>query len=230
MGIDTRIYLNNHAKPQHIFDVLQKIVGVDFEIRTFDDDKHKVDVNKEAGPDNRWYLKPNKLSKGEIIPSSISYFTLDFCDIANNDYHCLLHFDIEDDDNILNNEKMLSPPATAIWCVLGKRLIDFFGGKMLFADSSDYDDPKNWYYCNNPKFPAKTKEQKGDDRWYQYYNNLSKESLITSKEINDMKEKSSYWNDRDISLFNYLEKYEEACALSKSLKKKNKSTTKKMKI
>ena len=53
---------------------------------------------------------------------------------------------------------------------------------------------------------------------------------IPEKEINDMKEKSIYWNDRDISLFNYLEKYEEACALSKSLKKKNKSTTKKMKI
>ncbi len=218
MGINARIYLNPHANATHVHEVCQKVVGVNFDIKTLaKDGLSSVDLKNPTSKNNSWYLKPSSDSKGIIEPSDVNYFNFNFKDVADNSYSCLFHLNLDDDDYSLNNEKLMSPPSTPAWCAIGKRLIDFFGGKMLYSDAGDFDDSKNWYFCENPKFPTKSKGQSGDDRWYQYYNLLKNEPILTHKEIIDMKEKTSYWNERDSSLSDYLSKYELAVSLSESL-------------
>jgi hypothetical protein len=233
MGINARIYLNPHTNATHVHEVCQKVVGVNFNIKTFSKGGiDSIDLKKPSSKENSWYLKPGKESQGNIELSDVNYFNLNFKDVADNSYSCLFHFNVEDDEYSFNNEKLMGPPSTPVWCAIGKRLIDFFGGKMLYSDAVDFDELKNWYFCETPKFPSKTKGQSGDDRWYQYYNLLKNEPLLTHKEIIDMKDKTSYWNERDSSLSDYLSKYEFAVSLSDSLisNKSIKKRSKKLKV
>ena len=231
MSIDARIYLDGHANPKRVFDVIQKIVGVEFQYKSFNNDP--FDENEPTGKNNSWHLKPVK-NENEIVNKDIDYLTFEFQDLCNNHYLGMYHLYLEDDTHALNNEKCMNPNSTPVWLAIGKRLVDFFGGKMMFADCSDDSDPKNWYIGKSAKYGPKNKESDandGDSRWYQFFNALNTESMLTAKEIKDMIPNSAYPNEeRTEHLLSYLDKYETAKQLSGDLKKKKKSETKKMKV
>lgn len=229
MGIDTRIYLNTHAKPKDIISVILKSLGHEFDYRS-NKLKIQIDPNHLSSKSNPWKLVVNN-SDYNIKLSDPEYFELNFEDPCKQKYQTLLFLNIEDDPNLYNNEKLLSPRANEIWLSIGKKLVDFFGGKMMYADCNSDTDPNNWYINKKGLFPKKTKSQDGDERWYQFQNCLNKVKRITKLELEDMKKHSAYPNDERIpNLKYYFDKLEMAEQLSKTLNKNNTKKNKSIKI
>ena len=220
MGIDVSIYLEPHAKTEQVFEVILKLFGNEFEQQIFSGDK-KPDFNQNPSLTNKWYLEPKKNSLNEIELSDHSYFRFNFTSCIGENFSTLLHLDC--DEGHLPTSKALMPRSTAIWCAVGKRLVDFFGGKLVYSDSTDEDDPINYYLVTNPKFPAKQKDEDSNERFYKYYTLLHNERVITSQEILNMKEYCAYFTETDEHMISFLEKFVPALELSQELNKELKN-------
>lgn len=227
MGIDARISLLPHARAENIYEVIIKILGNEF-TQEYSQGKVKPDLNSPSQRGNSWYLRPVEDGKSKIEPTTIDYFVITTEDCAGSRYRVLIHLDSEDGAFPLS--KQLLPPSTAVWCAVGKRLVDFFGGKIIFSDCSDFEDPNNYYQVKKGKYPPKKPTQDSDDRFYQYANALNSESLLTPKEIRDMETKSASWNEREDKLVYFLDKYKVAKELEKELKNKSSAESKKNKL
>lgn len=203
MGVDAKIYLEPHARTSQIFDVILKVIGHEFRPTVLSIHKGKPNLSEPPSKNNRWHLKPVIDDDNKIEPTDVRYNTISFQDAVGSNYNCLIHLDCEDE--YFNYGKSLNPSSTPIWHAIGKRLVDFFGGKMLYSDCSDYDDPNNWYVNENAKFPARVSGQDSDDRWYQFYYALFNEPILLSKEIIENKDVYKYLHDREKQLFDYLE-------------------------
>lgn len=246
MGINANIYLPAHVKTQQVFEVIQKTMGAEFVKSTFPEQKHTymngrrttVEVPVPFDPDapsneaNPWRMELAKTAKGEIELKDVSYFTFTFYDMADNHYHSLYFLETEENERALEPGcKSLNPPPTTAWCIVGKRLVDFFGGKMMYSDARDEDEPDNWYHNKNPIFPVKSPEQSSNDRWYQYQNALNETPMISVKEMKEMEDYATYSNsERDIKLIEVLTKFERFQALETKLEDKPTSSVKKTKI
>jgi hypothetical protein len=233
MSSNTKIYLSNHAKTEEVFKVIQKIMGAEFTQSV--SGGRTINKNKPASENNPWTIKFKKNEDNTIKLSTDSYFQFYFLDPVGNTQSTLYFFEGMDSDYSYEQEKYLNPSSSPIWGVLGKRLVDFFGGKVLFNESSDSDNPNNWHVCDHPKFPKRTKNDIGIDnenkRFFLFQNLLFNEPLITSYELKDMEKVTRYWNEEDSHLLSYLKKYEEAKELSESLKTNpNKKIAKKLKV
>lgn len=229
MGVNAKIYLNAHAKPKDIMYVILKSVGHEFKYRATHP-KKDIDPTRLASPSNSWKIEPIT-TEYKINLSDVDYFELNFSDPCNQRYSTLLHFSLEDNQHSWNNEKLLSPKCNEIWLSIGKKLVDFYGGKMWYADCNDDEDPKNWYVNKKGLFPKKTKSQDGDERWYQFQNALNKVKPITKLEIEQMNEFSAYPSDERIPKLKYfLDKLEMVENLTKELKNKGTESKRKLKI
>ncbi len=225
MGVSCNIYLEPHAKTEQIFEVLLKVLGNEFEYTFFDRDnkkKQKPDTTKPCDNNNSWYLKPKENPNNRIELKEHDYFTFIFEDVAKNQFYFNIHLDSE--DGHLPFCKNMSPSSIATYCAVGKRLVDFFGGRLNYSDSDDLDDPKNYYQVDKPKFPPRTMKEEINERWHLYYNLLNDETILTVKEINYMVEKAAYFPDRDKNLIAYLEKYEQMKELDSELNNKSEDT------
>jgi hypothetical protein len=201
MGVDTKIYIDQHATAEQIFKVMLKVVGQELNPFVFDDKK----ANFELAPskNNPWHFKYTQNNDNTIMPSDITYFVMLFQDAVGSHYKCLLHLDVEDEYS--DYRKLLNPGATAIWHAIGKRLVDFFGGKMLYSDAEDYDDPDNWYVNEKAKYPARVQGQSGDDRWYQFYSALFNEPILHPDELLEDKSMECYLSEREKKLYEHLQ-------------------------
>jgi len=184
--ICTKIILSSHAEPEKVFEVICRIVGNEF--------GHKISLRE-----NSWYHK-------SFISNKKNCFIFRFSDCAGNMYFTCFFSNVKDNDFL--NCNLLNPRSSAIWCAVGKRLVDFFGGKMIYADYIDQKDPKNLYICKDPiKYPPRLKGQPTDEYWYQYHIALINESILTAEEINNMKHFAAYWGKKEDNLVNYLENF-----------------------
>lgn len=208
MGSNVNIYLPPHAKTEKILEVILKVLGNDFD-HTQLNDKHKVDFNLPTNDNNSWFLESKIKTKDYFKMEDPSMFSCSFLDMAGNRLHTYLHTDSE--DGHLPICKSLNPGSTAIWCVVGKRLVEFFGGQVIYNDCGDLEDSNNCYLVENPKYPAREIDKGGiNDRWHLYYNLLNNEPLLTVDELKEMKKFCAYSkNDKDDKLITYLEKYEQ---------------------
>jgi hypothetical protein len=214
MGAKVEIFLEPHAKTEKIFEVILKITGHDFKKYYFDDDA-PPNFEQKSSNKNSWYLKPIETSDNKIEMEEPSWFICEFKDIAKNRLNFSIHTD--SDDGHIPLCKALYPQSTAMWCAIGKRLVDFFGGQVIYSDYRNVDDPSNCYLVKHGKFSKKKKSQDSDDRWHLYYNMLNEEPILTSKEIKDMQPFSSLFSEKDKILISHLEKYEEMKELEKEL-------------
>ena len=246
MGINANIYLPAHVKTQQVFEVIQKTMGVEFVKSTFNDQKHiyvngksttiespvPFDPSSPANEGNPWRMELSNNTKNSIQLKDVSYFTFTFYDLADNHYSSLYFLEAGEDERSLEPGcKSLNPPPTTAWCVIGKRLVDFFGGKMMYSDARDEDEEDNWYHNTSPIFPLKSLEQSSNDRWYQYQNALNETPMISVKEMQDMAEYAAYSDsERDIKLIEFLTKFERFQSLEAKLEDKPASSVKKPKI
>lgn len=215
MGIDCRIYLPSHANTRKVFEVIKKTMGAEIKQEVFSKTTYNHRSNKKtesfpefdpsspADESNPWHVTFEKNPKHNLNLKDENYFEFEFTDPLDTYYRCLIHFDNYESDRFYPGGKELLPSSTAVWCVIGKRLVDFFGGRLLYSDASDEDDPANWYICEKGKFGPAAPEQSSNDRWYEYHNAIFNEPLITSKEINDMAQ-CAYMDERSQNLYDYL--------------------------
>lgn len=229
MSSNTKIYLNPHAKTEEVFKVIQKIMGAEFTQST--SGGRKVNKLLPCSENNPWHINFKKEPQNIIKLSAPNYFNFYFLDPVANIQGTMYFFEgLNSDSYSFNNEKIMNPDSTALWGVIGKRLVDFFGGKVLFCDSADSDNIDNWHVCEHPKYPEKNKED-NNERYFLYHNLLFNEKLITSLELEEMKKVTRYWSDNDNKLLDYLKKYEEAKELSDSLHTNpEKVNTKRLKV
>lgn len=204
MGVDTKIYIDPHATAKQIFYLMLKIVGQEIEPVVFDD--KKADFKLPPSKNNPWHFRFVKNDENNIVPRDISYFVMKFQDPVGGHYECLLHLDTEDEYS--DYRKLLNPGAIPVWHAIGKRLVDFFGGKMLYSDAGDYDDPDNWYINDNAKFPARVQGQDSNDRWYQFYSALFNEPILTPDELLEDKAMEAYLSDRERKFYGHLQYWE----------------------
>lgn len=220
MGIDVNIYLEPHAKTEQVFEVILKLFGNEFEKKVFQNDK-EPDFDSKPSITNKWYFEPVKNSDNQIELSDHSYFRFTFTSCIGEKFSHLIHLDC--DEGHIPISKALMPHSTATWCAIGKRLVDFFGGKLVYSDSSDDEDPDNYYLVTEPKFPPRKKDDDPNERFYKYYELLYSERIITAEEINNMKERCAYVTETDEHMISYLEKFVPALELSQALTKELKN-------
>ena len=229
MGTNCNIYLPADVKADNVFDIIQKIMGVEFIQTNFPDEKKKkvFDGNLPISNNNQWHLEVTKQYKDSnvIELKDINYLTFSFKDVVNNSYYCLYH--TQDDsasDKLEPGAKLLNPGHGAIWCLIGKKLVDFFGGKMMYSDSRDEDDLDNWYMNADGKFARDKYTNELNDKWNLFHNLLFKESRITSQELMEMQCYAAWYN-REENLYQSLKKLELFESLDK-IPEKNKTTMK----
>jgi hypothetical protein len=227
MGTSVNIYLEPHAKTEKIFEVILKILGHDFNFDHFISGANP-DYNIPSGDKNSWYLTPKENPDNKIDMETVSWFICYFKDLAGNRINTHIHTDSE--DGHLPICKSLIMDSSATWCAIGKRLVDFFGGRMMYNDGRDMENEMNWYAVETPKFPARNVNsgEHSDIRWHLYYNLLHNEKTLTAQEIKDMQGYSSYFSDKDKSLVSYFEKYEQMLELKDELNTQPINSTKKM--
>jgi hypothetical protein len=127
------------------------------------------------------------------------------------------------------------PQSSAIWCAIGKRLVDFFGGRLEYCDDKNTDDPKNYYLPKKPKFPAVKLNEDRNKRFYKYYELLNNETVLAPQEINSMKEHCFQFTYTDQEMVLFLEKYLPIIELNKELSEElsnnnNNNKNKKLKV
>lgn len=227
MGTSVNIYLEPHAQTEKIFEVILKILGHDFDFDHFISGSIP-DYSLPSENKNSWYLTPKENHFNKIDMETPSWFIFNFNDLAGNRINIHIHTDSE--DGHLPICKSLIMNSSATWCAIGKRLVDFFGGKMIYSDGKDMEDENNCYLVENPKFPIRTMGVHSDIRWHLYYNLLNNEKTLTAQEIKDMQGYSSYFSDKDKILISYLEKYEQMKELTVELNEQPTTTIKKTTI
>src|SRR5579875_1394623 len=164
MGSNTKIYLNNYAKTEEVFKVIQKVMGAEFTQSV--SGGRTINKNKPASQTNPWIIKFKKNEDNRIKLSSETYFQFYFLNPIENIESTLYFFEGMDSDYSYQQEKYMNPSSSPIWGVLGERLVDFFGGKVLYNESADSDNPNNWHVCDNPKYPRRTKYEDDDTRYF----------------------------------------------------------------
>lgn len=215
---DCKVFLPLSVSAEHVFYVIGKYMGIDFDYHVFPQDvfnpytrkSTKVippfDPAQPASVDNPWHIKFDKSFK---INMGNHYYTLyfDFKDLVGKSYSFLFMQETEFEDY-----KLLSIDSSAIHVALAKTIINFFGGRAHLNGDID-NNSQSLYICEKPLFPSKKNGQTPDDRWYQFYNALNQVHLITADDIQQSSDISGYFTPEDKNLIDYLMKKE----LKKSL-------------
>lgn len=170
------------------------------------------DPDKPASRENPWYIDivdPDKeIGVRFYDRANTSSGQVYFKDMADNIHEWHLNTEPESEEG-----KLISPGSHGFAVAIGKRLVDFFGGSVVYNDSVD-DSPNYKVNPRKAKFPPKTKDQTSDDRWYQFYNALSNEPMLSAADLKKSCDKYGA-SDRHLLLLQVLEAKERADRLEK---------------
>jgi hypothetical protein len=210
MGVNCKIKLPLSTSSYRIFTLAQKLVGAEYKLAG--DNKKEIDETIEPSEDNYWYPRyPNKLEPTRI--SGYSLFTLNTITKQEHQWH----FFFEEEEE---NWKILHLPCDAFSQAIAKRIVDFFGGIVLYADYHDWDDKEHTYENNNPTFPKKETTQTSDDRFLQFYQVLFHEKELNYTDFEAIKQKENM-TDEDIKLVETLKTQKLYRSLNNNVDKKN---------
>lgn len=183
MGVNTKIYLPLHVRSDHVLQVIGKLAGEPWEV-VFDGNPNKkgrVDPESPTSAENDWKIQfQGHHATLKVHPSDMfaELGRMLFTDASGEAHAWYWHAETEEE-----KWKLLSPGSHALAVSVGKRLIEFFGGEICYADTTDNID----YRVSNEeaRFPQKTLYQTPDDRWYQFQNALHSEPLLTRAELEE---------------------------------------------
>ena len=193
MAVNARIYLPLSAKSQCILETIGKVAGAPTTIETFPlptglprrlgqpdsmPPAHPAFDPKQPSSDgNPWHVRvARKAIHMAVTPNDFSFGSLVFQDAAGGCHQWTFHTEIEDE-----HSKQLSPGSNALAVAIGRRLVRFFGGKLIPCDSTDRVD----LTVSNAKarFPTIRAGQTSNDRWHQFHNALASEPVLSSAEL-----------------------------------------------
>ena len=222
-----KIYLPITTCPQDMFCVILKLIGVRPFKEALGPNEDSVVANQPSSKNNEWELvfnKPKATCRKEINEHHHKIY-------LNDDSLLPLpsSFDLYISEGAngkkLHNEKLLLGEYNALTAIIGEKLVDYFGGSVIYPSNDTYT-------CENPKY-IYLKSKK--DNFYSFQNILFNENRITIDDIVTIRKKGIahpldlvYLHHLDK---NFLEPYLAMEALNKELPNSNHpQPTKKMKV
>lgn len=213
-SLTSKVYLPAHVDTIDVFFVLLRIMGYSFfregkfhseydensttpkEFRLPKISRLPFDENLASSEENYWNLSPVKqdnvtgrfsFSKSnKIIVKDPEHFIFHFTDLVGNTHQYDYFLGNSYDEYELElGQKVFYPSNSVIGQAIGKRLVDFFGGKMLYRECTSADDSSNWYYPEFVKYQPKNLTI--DERHFLFINLLWNESIVTAQELIAMK-------------------------------------------
>ena len=120
-----------------------------------------------------------KIKAGELMGNHI------VCEVSGDHYYNL------------GRGRAILPNSNIFWASIYTRVAEMFGGKLIYADSGDYDDPKNYFFVSNEKclFSPAKKGESSDSIKYRYYNALKEVKSIDQDLINTLINKYGFSKD-----------------------------------
>lgn len=181
MSGSTKIYLPLHVRSRHILVALAKISGTAFEQIPFKGGTGLVDTSCPAGVKNPWKAVPEDSEKEPRVSLShaLEHGYLNFYDAAGQNHEWIFHQEISEEE-----AKLLSPGSHGFAVAVGRRLVRFFGGELVYNDEhNDRDDCDESVSPHSARFPPREKNQNNDERLYQFQNTLFAEPMLSAREL-----------------------------------------------
>lgn len=176
MGIDCKIELGMNAKSSRILDVIQKTVGLPYTYEVFNE--KPFDINSPSSQNNPWRMVFERCLGKTIGSEIVGCFNIQFVTLDGEEHSWFASMETEEEDSLV-----MLPGAHSLSMLVGKRLVDFFGGRVLFNDMYDWEN-KNYSYKNNtPHYGKKLKKQSSDERFYQFFNELNNFEPLSEKDL-----------------------------------------------
>lgn len=200
MGVDINIKLPLHLKASHLLKVMAKLSGHEMIKRPLGDDEETVDLNLPCEKDNAWSIRFDKDNiridhKPEI---DADFSMIEYVNTIEENRTLYFHRIPEDEDC-----QLLTSRSNPWNVALGNRLIEFFGGSIIYNDSYDKADKK--VINKNAIFPRRLPTQVGDDRFFQFYNALDQLKPITAEEVLGAQKKAAYsFDQKQLSQWEHL--------------------------
>ena len=226
MGVNTIIQLPLHVRADYVLQVIAKVVGEPWTKGNFGKQRSTrvngrwetivepiaFDPERPPSPGNPWHLQFERLHTSlKVQPADTSHniATMIFTDLGGERHGWYWHTDDPDEQF-----KTLSPGAHALAVAVGRRLVAFFGGQIIYSDATDKVNYK--VSSTKARLPKKKAAQTSDDRWYQFYELLAEEPLLTAAELRKAIERMGS-RDCDDRLLAKLEIFEKAQKLDQAL-------------
>lgn len=206
MGVNVYIHLPLYAPNKRIIQLMAKMMGHEAKQIDLDSDDvkkfRKTDFSQPCSSNNRWYIDfDQSISFMKSVKSDrdFSYAELYFKDLAGQDRQWFFSHEAQFE----NPFKHFLPSSTAVNIALGKRLVDYFGGKVTYQDHDEDNvyvvDTKDAIYQPLPAY-MQTSEytQEQNEQWHNWQNFLKDYPFIDLDEILDAEKYASYdLSDRD---------------------------------
>lgn len=155
MGVDCRIMLPGNVRVRDVMAVMAVAVG--------------FKPTRRDLPGGGFYTKVEGVTVDHTYCSDPSSFFMRF-----DGRQC--YFTFESDSN--PGGRLLMPKSTAFWCLVGQRLVDFFGGKVDYNDCDDND----FDYRRPNKSSARNAPTNGNP-WEEFQTRLANVKPITRAEL-----------------------------------------------
>lgn len=223
MSSSAHIKLPLHVKNRHILEVIGKCVGVPFRKMSFAINNGiapSFDPHLPAGEDNPWSISFEPSSSFELAPaenSELSFGRILFTDIAGQSHGWFFHAEADTEDH-----KLVSPPSSRLSIAVGRRLVRFFGGQLIYDDNKETVGTRK-----SPRkalYPPPSRQPRGEifnpnARWYLFQNALDSMKLITSLEMEEASKWAAYKSaSRDEKLLEVLIREENHQSLVNAVK------------
>ena len=239
MDGEIKVFLPEHATSTKVFHVLSKFIGTyyskDYPL------KKRADTTLPAAIGNDWEIKfihPYN-SSVTLAGENLEKERIKICDFLDVVHIFDYYKETTLNEDILKNEVMLISESSAVNGLFAKKLVYFFGGKMIVTNSEDIvADSKgiNYIYeCMSP-IHIPLKNGKSIKKYkHQFTNELDALETITAHELVEMRGKTA-WSHRDTLLlrnldFKFAESYFAMEDLTKNLSQSNETKTiKRMKM
>ena len=174
MGVNSHIYLDPTARLSDVTLVIGILAGLKAEKR-FYDGKYATTGPYGARVEG---VKAEACSFPELAAITIEN------GIGGTGRHCYWHW--ESEPNIaIPNAHMLSPKANPFWIAVGKRLVDFFGGIMVYSDCDGNID----HAANRPRDTNFVQTGKA---WADFQDEMLALQPVTLEEYHEANKLSAY--------------------------------------
>ena len=177
MGVDTRIYLPTTCSVRNVGNVMGAYMG--------------LPVKKQSFRDNTGYyvivdgVQINGVPDISCIAIDLKGKLVD----GEEHHHLLFHFETEYQDTPMF---LLCPRSTPLWIAIGKKLINFFGGHMVYQDCGDWDDLENIY--SQPCKSLRYNRPSDGDAWTAFQDKILSIVPLTQDDLNECKKYAAYLN------------------------------------
>jgi hypothetical protein len=176
MGIDTRIHLPANVQVGDVAKVIGILAGLP-PVKT---------ILEQCRRDDAWFVRvegitvTGTLGVPEMASINLKGKLIDGQEVHNVFYH------FEDSDD-RGDWRLLMPRSTAFWIAMGRRLIDFFGGYMDYAD---YDDERVDY--ESPVKPWRENAPEDGAQWQAFQERVFNVIPLTKADIKACQQFAAY--------------------------------------